>query len=176
MRRIMVVGCPGAGKSWLAERVAAATGLPLVRLDQEFWRPGWVPTSHDAWLAHVARLAARDDWVMDGNYAGTLEIRLPRADTIIYLDLPRWRCMASVIRRTIMYLGRTRPSMAEGCPERFDLSFLRHAWQCREAIRQPTLAGIRRLRADQRGILLRSRAQMRQFAAGLPASLTEKAA
>lgn len=172
----MVVGCPGAGKSWLAARVAEATGLPLVRLDKEFWHPGWLPTPHDVWLVHVAKLAASETWVMDGNYAGTLEIRLPRADLIIYLDLPRWQCMLSLFRRTFAYLGQTRPSMADGCPERFDLGFIKHAWQCRKAIRRPTIAGIRALRPDQRGIVLHSRADVNRFAAALPDSLTERAA
>jgi adenylate kinase family enzyme len=172
MRRIMVVGCPGAGKSWLAERVAAKTGSALIRLDQEHWQPGWVAPPADIWLNRVTELASCPDWVMDGNYPGTLEIRLPRADAIIFLDLPRWRCMASLVWRTLKHVGRTRPSMAPGCPERFSLEFLKHAWQCRAAIRPLTLAGIGRLRADQRGIILRSRSEVRAFAAALPAFLT----
>ena len=171
MRRIMVVGCPGAGKSWLAERVAAKMGSALIRLDQEHWQPGWIAPPAHVWLKRVTELAARPDWVMDGNYPGTLEIRLPRADAIIFLDLPRWRCMTSLIWRTLAHLGQTRPSMAPGCPERFSLAFLKHAWQCRAAIRPLMLAGIGRLRADQRGIILRSRSEVSAFAAALPASL-----
>jgi adenylate kinase family enzyme len=172
MRRIMVVGCPGAGKSWLAERVAEKTGVALIRLDQAHWQPGWIAPPPDVWLKRVAELSARPDWVMDGNYPGTLDIRLPRADAIIFLDLPRWRCMASLIFRTLKHLGQTRPSMAPGCPERFSLAFLKHAWQCRDAIRPVILAGIRNLRADQRGTILRSRSEISAFAAALPACLT----
>lgn len=171
MRRIMVVGCPGAGKSWLAERVAASTGFALVRLDQEYWQPGWVAPSVDSWLKRVTELTQRPDWVMDGNYPGTIEIRLPRADAIIFLDLPRWRCMASLLWRTLRHLGQTRPSMAANCPERFSLAFLKHVWQCRAAIRPAIIAGIGRMRADQCGIILRSRSEISAFAAGLPASL-----
>lgn len=172
----MIVGCPGAGKSWLAERVAARTGSPLIRLDQEHWQPGWVAPPAASWLSRVAELTERPDWVMDGNYAGTIEIRLPRADAIIFLDLPRWRCMASLLLRTLRHLGRTRPSMAPGCPERFSLEFLKHAFRCREAIRPLTLAAMATLRGDQRGFVLRSRADVTAFARGLPATLTGKGA
>jgi hypothetical protein len=76
-----------------AARLAERTGLPLIHLDAMYWRPGWVKTPKDEWSRTVDRLLTRDRWVMDGNYAGTLDRRLAACDTVIFLDLPRTVCL-----------------------------------------------------------------------------------
>ena len=68
MRRVLVIGISGAGKSTFARELAARIGLPLIHLDKEFWRPGWVTTQQPQWRARVAALAAQDTWIIDGNY------------------------------------------------------------------------------------------------------------
>lgn len=167
----MVIGCSGAGKSWLSAQIAQTFDLPLISLDAEYWQPNWTQPEQDAWLSRVDVLSASEKWVMDGNYPGTLEIRIPRADVVIFLDLPRWRYMLSLISRTCANWGKVREGMAAGCPERLDLKFLRHAWQCRDMIRDVTLKAIHNLRPDQCGIVLRSRTEIDDFARGLPHSL-----
>jgi adenylate kinase family enzyme len=77
MRRILVWGAPGTGKSTLARAIGARLGLPVIHLDAEYWRPGWVAPAQEEWLAQVTALAARDAWVMDGNYSATWHLRLP---------------------------------------------------------------------------------------------------
>ena len=89
MRRVAIIGSSGAGKSTLARRLGERTGLPVVHLDEHFWRPGWVETSRGEWRAVQTALCAQDAWIMDGNYSGTLDVRLARADTVVFLDLPR---------------------------------------------------------------------------------------
>ena len=89
MRRVLVIGSGGAGKSTFAARLAARTGLPLIHLDACFWRSGWDPTPPDEWARRVADLMSRQEWVMDGNYGGTLDARLAACDTVIFLDVPR---------------------------------------------------------------------------------------
>lgn len=173
MQRIMVIGCSGAGKSWLSARIARALDLPLVSLDAEYWQPNWTQPEHLAWIHRVKTLAAQEKWVMDGNYAGTLEIRMPRADAVIFLDLPRWRCMLSLIFRTFAHWGNVREGMAKDCPERMDLEFFRHAWRCRSVIRDATLKAMAALRADQTGVILQSRAEIGEFAGGLTCSLSK---
>ncbi len=71
MRRVLIIGSGGAGKSVLAVRAGQALGLPVIHLDQENWRPGWVETPRDEWHARVDVLLAREYWIMDGNYGGT---------------------------------------------------------------------------------------------------------
>lgn len=128
MRRVLVVGCSGAGKSTLSRRLARITGIPRIELDRTFWRAGWVALPRDEWLAKVAEHSAEPAWIMDGNYASSLYIRLPRADTVIWLDYARHLCIRRVLGRVAWNYGRVRDGLPEGCPEHFDLEFLRYIW------------------------------------------------
>lgn len=80
------IGSPGAGKSTLAAEVARRTGLPLVHLDRLYWRAGWVESDKAEFVERVRETVAAPRWVIDGNYGGTLPIRLERADTVLWLD------------------------------------------------------------------------------------------
>lgn len=128
MKRVMVIGSCGAGKSVFATALAKKTGLPLIHLDVEFWNPGWVETPDGEWPAKVEALAARETWIIDGNYSGTFPLRMPRADTIILITRPRWLCLARAIWRSVRHYRRTRVDIGEGCPERFNLDFYKWIW------------------------------------------------
>lgn len=128
MRRVLVIGCSGAGKSTFAAKLSARTGLPLISLDAEFWRPGWTTTPRSEWRAKVSNLASRDAWIMDGTFDSSLDLRLPPADTVIWFRLPRWLCLWRIAKRVTLSYGRVRPEMAPGCPERIDFEFLRYTW------------------------------------------------
>jgi len=128
MKRVLIIGSSGTGKTTLALALAAKTKLPLIHLDTEYWNPGWVATPDDEWHSIVEDLVERDSWVMEGNFSGTFPIRMPRADTIILVTRPRWLCLARAIWRSIKYFRRTRPDLAEGCPEKFDLEFYKWIW------------------------------------------------
>jgi adenylate kinase family enzyme len=129
MRRVLVIGCPGAGKSTLAAKLAAHTGLPLIQLDRLYWSRGWQPAETSAWRRRVSELAAAPAWIIDGNYPGTFDVRLPRADTLIWLDYPRARCLRRLIWRMLRHHGRTRPELPDGCDERLDFVLLRQVWE-----------------------------------------------
>ena len=124
MQRVLVIGSPGAGKSTLATELARRTGLPLIHLDQHGWRSGWVDVPRQEMRQKVERLIAGESWIIDGNYGGTLSLRLTRADTVIDLAFPAWLCLYRILRRVARDSGRNRPDMAEGCPERLDFTFL----------------------------------------------------
>jgi adenylate kinase family enzyme len=128
MNRVLVIGNAGAGKSSFARRLGSKLALPVIHLDSHFWRPGWQIPDPQAWRQQLTALVASSAWVMDGNYINTFDIRMPRADTLIWLDQPRGVCMRRVLMRTVMGYGRTRPDLAEGCPDRFDIAFLRYVW------------------------------------------------
>lgn len=127
-KRILILGCGGAGKSTLARRLGAATGLPVVHLDGLYWQPGWVAMERAAWRRTVENEIAKDAWIIDGNFGSSLELRLSRAQAAVYLDYSRAVCLAGVLRRVWTTHGRVRPDMGAVCPERFDLSFLRWVW------------------------------------------------
>ncbi|MEU1968232.1 adenylate kinase [Micromonospora sediminicola] len=144
MRRILVVGSSGAGKSTLAGELARRLDLPLIHLDRHYWRPGWTAPEPADFRAEVASLAARPAWVMDGNYAGTLDLRLPRADALVLCDPSRILCLIRVLRRR--WAGRAvadpRADLPDGCPERIDLDLLRHVWRYPRDSRPRVLAAV----------------------------------
>ena len=88
MRRILVIRSGGAGKSTAARAIAAAAGLPLVHLDRVFWHAGWQPTPDEEWARIVDAWIAEEEWVIDGNYGGTLPSRLARAEAVVFLHVP----------------------------------------------------------------------------------------
>lgn len=170
MRRVLVIGSGGAGKSTLAARLGAATGLPVVHLDALYWRAGWTPTPPDEWRQVVASIAARAAWIMDGNYGGTLPLRLAACDTVVFLDLPRVVCVARALRRWRRHAGRTRPDMAPGCPERLSLEFLRWIWDYPRTRRPGILRQLAALGDGQRVVVLRSDGEVERFVAAARAA------
>lgn len=167
-QRILLIGSGGAGKSTLARELAARLALPLIHLDRHYWHPGWQPTSAAEWEAEVDRLIAEPRWVMDGNYGGTMERRMRRADAVILLDLPRWLCLWRVLRRQIRFLGRTRPELPAACPERLNLEFVSWIWTYPQRKRGPILRMLAELPAETSVVILRSAHDVRQLVATLP--------
>ncbi len=126
MQRLMVIGPCGAGKSHCSHRLSAALQLPLFHLDQLHWKPGWVEGSKHELREALEPILAQERWVIDGNYASTMEPRLARADKVIYLDYPIPLCLWRAARRVWQYRGVSRPDMSPDCPERFDPAFFHY--------------------------------------------------
>lgn len=112
--RILVTGMAGSGKSTFSKALAARTGLPLIHLDLEFWKPGWVAPSDDEWRDKQRGALAGDAWIADGNYHETLALRLERADTVVVLDTPWSLCAARAVGRGLKSTGGQMP---EGCKD-----------------------------------------------------------
>src|SRR4051812_29802331 len=128
MKKVIVVGSCGAGKSTFARRLGEATGLPVTHLDRHYWRPGWAEPTRSEWIEQVGIMLQGDRWIIDGNYGGTMDMRLAACDTAIFLDFPKLICTWRVIKRVLGNYGRTRPDLGPGCPERFDWEFIKWTW------------------------------------------------
>ena len=126
MKKILVIGCCGAGKSTLSKKLSDQLELPMIHLDKVYWKANWVESPKEEFEKKVKELIQNEAYVMDGNYSSTLAMRLKEADTLVYLDYPTWTCFWRVIKRIIKYHGTTRPDMTEGCHERFDFGFLHY--------------------------------------------------
>ena len=105
--RVLILGCPGSGKSTFARRLREKTGLPLIHLDSVWWRADGSHISRDEFDRALAELLAGEKWIMDGDYSRTYEVRLRAADTVIFLDYPEDVCMAGIVGR----VGEERPDM-----------------------------------------------------------------
>ena len=99
MERILVIGCPGAGKSTLARRLHELTGIPLYHLDLIWHLPDRSHVPQDVFDERLSEILAKDRWIIDGNYGRTLETRLDGCDTVLFLDYPLDVCLSGAEAR-----------------------------------------------------------------------------
>ncbi|WP_077601417.1 isopentenyl transferase family protein [Oceanobacillus sojae] len=123
--RILIIGCPGAGKSTLATCIAQIKGIPVVHLDSIQWIDNDTNISQAAFDAKLKDELQKDQWVIDGNYARTLELRMKYAEMVIWLAFPRSVCLYRIFKRYVKNRGKKNP---HGNPDRLDFSFLRFVW------------------------------------------------
>ncbi|MCB9355170.1 MAG: hypothetical protein H6575_11445 [Lewinellaceae bacterium] len=167
MKRVLVLGSGGSGKTTFSGKLAKATGLPLHHLDAHYWRADWVATPEPQWRERVAALVGQDEWIIDGSYGGTLDLRIPRADAIFFLDISKYRCLWNILLRRIKYArftGKSRPGMAPGCQESIWLSFLIWVWRYPVAKKPGVLHAIQtQKRTDANVYIFRSYREMDVF-------------
>jgi adenylate kinase family enzyme len=166
MRRVVILGNAGSGKSTLARRLGERLGLPVVHLDVLFWEPGWTEPDNDAFRARVSAAIAGDSWVSDGNYLSrTFDLRLPRAELVIWLDTPRSTCMLRVLTRSLR--GGSRADLAPGCEERMFnrqyLEFLACTWNYDRKSRPRLDAARQAIAPDVPVVHLRGKRQIDAF-------------
>ena len=162
MERIMIIGCGGSGKSTLARQLGEKTGLPVVHLDKLFWRPGWVSLTREEFdVVHNAAIEEKK-WILDGNFDRTMEPRIRRCDTVVYLDFSRIACLCGVMKRILTTYGKVRPDMGDGCPERFDLEFLQWVWNFNKNKREKNYRLLEQF-GDKRIYILKNRKQVKEF-------------
>ena len=166
MERILIIGCSGSGKSTLARALKEKLGLPLIHLDQLWHRPGWTHITREEFDNQLTLALDMDRWIIDGNYNRTIPMRLPKCDTIIYLDFNRWECLWGVCQRVLKNYGKVRPDMADGCPERFDWDFIKFVWNFNQNNRVRNYTYLAQAK-HAKHIVLKSRKEVRRFLAEL---------
>ncbi len=163
MKKIIVIGSGGAGKSTFAKRLGKALGIEVIHLDRLYWKPNWVKTPKDEWPKIVEELLKGESWIMDGNFGGTREMRMRACDTIIFLDIPRRVCLYRILKRFVVYRGRSRPDMTGGCNEKFDLEFLLWVWNYPNRTKPRLAAMLEQFKNEKTIIWLRSTKEIEDF-------------
>lgn len=107
MKKVIVIGCPGSGKSTFARALHNITGLPLYHLDMLNWNADRATVPKEVFLARLAETIEKDSWIIDGNYGSTMEVRLQACDTVFFLDYPLDVCMDGIMLRR----GKERSDM-----------------------------------------------------------------
>jgi adenylate kinase family enzyme len=127
-KKIMVIGSPGSGKSTFSKKLAEKTGIPLIHLDKEYWNYGWIETPREEWIKKQKKLLDAEEWIIDGNYGSTINLRAEKADTIICFKLSRYICIMRYLKRVITNINKIRTDMTEGCYEKIDFEFMKYIW------------------------------------------------
>ena len=162
MERILIIGCGGAGKSTLAQQLGKKLNLPVVHLDKLFWKPGWVASPREEMNEKIRIELEKPQWIMDGNFNHTIPERIKYCDTVIYLDFSRFACLRGVCKRILTTYGTVRPDMGEGCPERFDLDFLKWVWNFNKKNRESYYRLLNETEGIQT-IVLKNRRMVKRF-------------
>jgi adenylate kinase family enzyme len=163
----VILGSSGAGKSALATAMAQRTGLPIVYLDLLFWRPGWAAAPQEQARQDLSAAFSGVRWIAEGNFLGADEgrsdPRFARADTVVFLDLPRLLCVWRVLSRRVRDRSRRRADLPEGCSEGFDFPLLRWIWGYPATERPRVLRLLARLPAGTQVHHLRGDAEVQRF-------------
>ena len=107
MQRIVVIGCPGSGKSTLSRELHNITGIPLYHLDMMYWNADKTTVEKHVFLERLTTVLKKDNWIIDGNYTSTMEVRIAACDTVIFLDYPLDLCLDAIKLRR----GKPRSDM-----------------------------------------------------------------
>ena len=152
MTKIIVIGCPGSGKTTFAKKLEKLTRIPLYHLDSIWHKPDKTTVSREEFDICLGEILERDEWIIDGNYRRTLERRMVAADAIFLFDLPTEVCVAGVKSR----IGTKRDDLP-WCETELDPEFLRRVERFRGEELPELLALIERYREERRVVIFKSR-------------------
>lgn len=159
MKKIIVIGCPGSGKSTLSIALSQATGLPLYHLDLLYWNVDKTTVERSVFLQRLQPILEKDEWIIDGNYGATMELRIAACDTVIFLDYPTELCLEGIRARR----GKPRPDMPwvekEG---EEDAEFINSVLRYNDTNRPRVLERLKK-HPEKTVIILKSRAETDRF-------------
>lgn len=163
MKKVVVIGCAGSGKSTLAQELGSILNVEVVHLDALYWKPNWAKTPEEEWQETVKVLLKKEAWIMDGNFSSSRKLRFEAADTIVFLDFPRYLCLLRILKRRMQFQAKDRPDRAKGCPERLNSYLLKHVWTFPSHIRPMLVKDVNEHSTIRKVIVLRSPSQTRRF-------------
>lgn len=127
IKKIMIFGRPGSGKSYFAQQLHTYTHLPLYHMDNYFFEKNWQEKETLQYLREERDIVQKKKWIIDGNSIHSLEIRYQKAELALYFNFPRWYCLPRVVQRFLE--NKTRPDRPANCPEKLSWKFLKYLWQ-----------------------------------------------
>ena len=157
MKRVIVIGCPGSGKSTFARALRDKTGLPLHHLDMMYWNADKTTVPKEIFRAQLAALLTEDAWIIDGNYGSTMEARMAACDTVFFLDYPAEICLAGIRERQ----GKPRADMP-WIETEDDEEFLAFVRTYNEQSRPAVLTLLEKYR-DKQIVIFRTRTEADEF-------------
>jgi adenylate kinase family enzyme len=149
----------------LARQIAATLDLPLTHLDAIYYDQDWNPLPQEEFAAQQEKLVVEPRWIVEGNYASTLPIRLTAADAVIFLDLPAITCLWGILQRRWRYRGGQHHAV--GVYDRITWNFVRYIWRYRHDMAPRVRTLIAQHATDARVISVTSRRQARRLIAQL---------
>lgn len=165
MKRVIIIGNGGSGKSTFSKKLNKHLNLELIHLDNLFWKPNWEQTPKLEWREIVKEIIQKDNWIIEGNFNSTLELRIERADTIIFFDIPRFICLWNTTKRVIKgkYFKVERDDITKGCNEKFDLLFYKWIWNYNKSVRPRYLNLLDSLKSEKRVIIFNNYRAVNRF-------------
>ena len=160
MKKVIVIGCPGSGKSRFSRELHRRTGIPLYHLDMMYWNADRTTVEKRVFLERLSAVLDEDEWIIDGNYSATMELRMAACDTVILLDYPLDVCLDGVRQR----LGKPREDMPWIEVEE-DLEFLEFI-KSFHAKQRPQIMELFEKHSDKNRLVFTSREQADAFLSG----------
>ncbi|MFR4248582.1 MAG: DNA topology modulation protein [Leuconostoc lactis] len=161
--KFMIIGCGGSGKSTLARKLSDKMDVPVFHLDALLWHDNWEMSSKDEQRHIINNVLDKDQWIIDGNYSATLDMRVAKADTIIFIDRSRVMCLYNVLKRYIHYKGRSRPDMHDNCPEKIDFEFLHWIWTFNKNRKPKIIKMLAAVQNTKNVVILKNNRQINYF-------------
>lgn len=166
MKKVLVIGCPGSGKSTFSSRLSKESNIPVIHLDSFYWKPGWISCSNQEFDKILRGLLLRESYIMDGNYSRTIDFRLSFADTVFYFDFSRYLCLYRVIKRRILNRGKAREYMGKDCPESIDFKFIKSVWNFRKNQRMQIIKLLEKYKGSKNIVIFREPKEVNEYIKG----------
>ena len=160
MKKVIVIGCPGSGKSTFARALHNKTGIPLYHLDMMYWNADKTTVEKSVFRERLSVVLEKDEWIIDGNYGSTMELRMAACDTVIFLDYPLDVCLDGIRDRR----GKPRSDMPWIETEE-DAEFIEFIKKYNEQ-QKPKVLGLLEKYSDKNIIIFKNREQADAFLNG----------
>lgn len=172
MKRVLFLGCAGSGKSTFSKILGEKLNIPVTHLDTLYWKPGWIEEEKEVFIKKQQEVIDQDQWILDGNYRDSLDLRLDRCDTIIYLDVSRIVSIFGIYKRYFTYKNKSRDSITAGCEEKIDKSFFNWVWHFKKKSRPFLMDKINKT-TGKNVLIFKSRKALKKFISNLKTAASD---